>query len=204
MNQRDNSTFQQKLSLRKALLKEVDEPVILETHGGLGKLWQACYSHVPRGVVFEQDSTKAEVLAKQRPAWAVYEGDCVGALAAGAGAHLEINFVDVDPYGDPWPVIDAFFESKRPRAERLFLAVNDGLRQEVRLTGGWDAESMRPMVSKYGNRLNGIYLQVCEELLKEKAGKAGYDLTRFHGYYCGSKQCMTHYSAILSRVGGSN
>lgn len=207
--QKDNSTYLQKLTLRRELLNCLaDDPVVMETHGGAGKLWQACYSHVSRGVVFEKDPDKIVVLAKQRPGWSVYEGDSEKAIAAGFGAHLPVNFLDCDPYGQPWNVIDGFLFSRRPKPKTLCIAVNDGLRQKIQLNGGWDVESLRPIIEKYGNGLYKKYLEVCEILLKAKAAQVGYDLSRFWGYYTGHGNGMTHYAAILtadtSSMGASN
>lgn len=202
--QKDNSTFLQKVNLRRLLLRECADPVVMETHGGLGKIWQACYSHIERGIVMEKDQKKAAVLAKQRPSWAVYQCDSVPSIAAGAGAHLPINFVDVDPYGDPWPILDAFLTSKRDFPDRLCIAVNDGLRNKLKATGGWDVASMADAVAVFGNRLYGRYLELCEWQMQQKAAKAGYSLDRFRGYYCGANKDMTHYAAILSRTGASS
>jgi len=174
-------------------------PVILETHGGLGRLWAACYAGVGAGVVFEKDEGKAAYLARQRPTWAVYEADCIGALVGGAGAHLEVNVLDLDPWGEPWPAIQAFFASDRPRAARLWVVVNDGLRENIRAGQAWRVESLKGMVQKYGNDLFARYLDVCRELLTEKAAQAGYSLDRFAGYHCGHTEVTTHYLALLVR-----
>lgn len=200
--QKDNSTFRQKQTLRTELLQCLaDDPVVMETHGGAGKIWQACYSHVERGVVFEKEANKVDALAKQRPTWSVYEGDCLKALNSGFGSHLPVNFLDCDPYGQPWEVIDAFLFSDRPKPRTLCIAVNDGLRQKVQLNGGWDVGSLRPIVERFGNGLYKKYLAVCEALMQAKAAQAGYDLSRFWGYYCGHNNGMTHYAVILSRAG---
>ena len=135
----------------------------------------------------------------QRPTWRVYEADCEGAIADGIGSDLPINLLDVDPYGDPWPVVDAFFESDRERSRLLCVAVNDGLRLKIKYGESWDANSLQWAVSKYGNELHSIYLEVCQEMLKEKASVAGYSLARFAGYYCGKKKDLTHYLGILER-----
>jgi len=200
--QKDNSTFSSKKRLRLRLLEAITDPVVMETHGGVGKLWQACYSHIERGVVFEKDQAKAAILAKQRPSWSVYEGDCVGAINAGFGAHLPINLFDVDPYGQAWPIIDAVLAFAR--CDTVGVAVNDGLRQEIQLSGGWHVKCLQDKVRKYGNRLFDIYLDICGEMLDEKAAQAGYSLSRFWGNYAGHNGGMTHYAAILSRTGGSS
>jgi hypothetical protein len=198
--QKDNSTIRLKVALRRNLLKEIEKPVVMETHGGFGKIFTRCYSEIASGVVFEKDQAKASFLAKQRPTWAVYECDCLVALAGGVGSHLPINFIDLDPYGEPWPVLDAFLESERPFPDRLAIAVNDGLRQSLKMNGGWHVGSMESVVQKYGNDvLYDQYLNICKELLKEKAAQAGYHLRRWAGYYCGHADQMTHYAAVLEK-----
>lgn len=196
---KDNSTLRHKVALRMRMLALIDTPVVLETHGGAGMIWSRCYSHLDRGVVFEKDAIKAGRLARQRPTWAVYEADTARALAAGAGAHLPVTVLDVDPYGDPWPTIAAFFTSTRPRAPRLSVVVNDGLRHKVRLGGAWTTGTLAPLVKQYGNDLHDVYLEVCQELMRTEAAKAGYALGRFGGYYCGHRGQMTHYLAVLEQ-----
>ena len=199
---KDNTTLQKKIALRRALRPLLSEPmVILETHGGVGSVYHRVYAEVQTGIVFETDDRKAEYLARQRPAWSVYQADVTPALAANVGAHLCINWLDLDPYGDPWPTLDAFFESDRPRADTLILAVNDGLRQKLQMTGGWTSHSLEGVVRKYGNSaLYHNYLDVCQELVASKAAQQGYSLRRWTGYYAGAAQHMTHYGAMLSRT----
>lgn len=199
---KDNTTFRRKLRLRRLALRVLGQtPVVMETHGGYGRLWLECYRDVVDGVVFEVDGHKADTLAEQRPSWAVYQADCVTALAGGAGAHLAINLLDVDPYGEPWPVLDAFFASERPRPNRMVVVVNDGLRRNVRFGFAWHVGSLAPIVERYGNDLFDRYLEACEEIMQQKAAQAGYAVSRFSGYYCGEKKNMTHYLAILDRQG---
>ena len=198
--QKDNSTLALKTSLRRNALNEIESPVVMETHGGFGAIFAKCYFGVSDGVVFESKPDKAAALAKQRPTWAVYETDCVMALAAGVGNHLPVNFIDLDPYGEPWPVMDAFFQSDRQFPSRLAIVVNDGLRQGVKMNGGWNTKSLADVVAKYGSsQLYKNYLTICRELLEEKAGQRGYTLTRWAGYYCGHADQMTHYAAILEK-----
>jgi hypothetical protein len=105
----------------------------------------------------------------------VYEADCLPTIAAGVGSHLPVNFLDLDPYGEPWPVLDAFLESERPKPERLVLVVNDGLRQKCKVNTGWEVKSLRSVVDRLGNTvLYERYLDICKDLVKEKAAKAGY------------------------------
>lgn len=198
---KDNSTLSHKVNLRLKTLAELGAaPVVLETHGGYGHIWQRCYREIPRGVVLEIRPERAEALARQRPTWAVYQADCAVALAGGVGAHLRINFLDCDPWGEPWPVITAFFSSKRPFPKRLALVVNDGLRRKLKLGGAWTVGSLSDVVRRFGNaRIYRDYLAVCRILVAEKVAVAGYRIIRWAGYYCGERQQMTHYAAILER-----
>lgn len=197
----DNGTYQEKLMLRQTALRALGgaTPVVMETHGGIGDLGATLYKDVVDGVVFEKESDRTLVLAHQRPSWAVYEGDCVNAIRLGAGAHLTVNLLDVDPYGDPWPAIQAFFGSTRPFAPRMVVVVNDGLRQKVRGGGAWDSSTLAPVVEIWGNNLWGRYLEACEWLMKQAADKAGYQVDLFEGYYTGVEKKLTHTLSILSQ-----
>lgn len=196
----DNSTFSRKVSLRRLMLSQVEQPVIMETHGGYGRIWLEVYHDLKQGIVFEKDPYKVGVLAEQRPTWAVYQADCERAIRAGAGSHLAVNVLDVDPYGEPWTVIDAFFASDRPRPSKVWVVVQDGLRANVRFGTSWQVGQLEPIVQKYGNDLFKKYLDVCRELMQIKAAQAGYRLDRFAGYYCGAKDQMTHYLSVLVSV----
>ena len=138
---RDASTLGQKVALRRLMLSQAQaldpsfRPVVMETHGGIGQIWAQVYAGLPAGVVFENNEEKAAHLARQRPNWAVYEADCVTALAYGAGGHLQVTVLDLDPYGEPWPAMEAFFASDRPRPDVLWVVVNDGLRAACRGQG---------------------------------------------------------------------
>lgn len=190
------------MALRRSLLSELsDPPVVLETHGGWGHVYGQLYYRLPPGVVFEKDPEKAAALARQRPTWAVYEADCETAIAAGAVDDWPFTFIDLDPYGEPWPAMDALF-SRRDRdwPAALAIAVNDGLRQGIKMGGGWNVASLAGPIERHGNAgLYASYLDVARELLQEKAGQVGYTLARWAGYYCGHAQQMTHYAAILRR-----
>lgn len=143
---------------------------------------------------------KVEVLARQRPTWAVYQGKSEASLEVGIGGHLLVNFLDVDPFGEPWPTIEAFFNSERPRAQTLALAVNDGLRQKLRLQAGWHVRSMRQAIEKWGNAgLFDRYTEVCRWKVEQIAARQDYALTHWAAYYCGDQGDMTHYGAILER-----
>ena len=192
---KDNTTLAKKCSLRAQCIKEIKAPVILETHGGNGEIYKRVYSDY-QGVVFEKSPVKAEKLADQRPSWAVYESDCITSLAGGA-VDEPINFIDIDPYGDPWPVLQAYFNTDREKQDKLIIVVNDGLRHKLKTGTGWRVESISKAVSKYGSaRLYNDYLDVCEWMMAEIVGKAGYKIKKWTGYYCGHTQSMTHYAAL--------
>jgi len=141
------------------------------------------------------------VLARQRPTWAVYEADCEKAIAAGAVDEWPFNFIDLDPYGEPWPALDAIFSRHdRDWPAVLAVAVHDALRSRTEKVGGWSTASLVAMVDRYGNAaIYANYLDVCQEMLAEKAAQVGYTLSRWTGYYCGHANQMTHYAAILQR-----
>lgn len=199
--QKDNSTLRLKAKLRKAALGVCANPIILETHGGMGRIFTEVYQPAGcnAGVVLEKNPAKADILARQRPTWAIYEGDCIKALAAGAGRHLIFNYIDVDPYGSPFDVLDAIFADNRPLADELQLVVNDGLRQKTKLGGAWHCQQLKGMVSQFGNNLFPVYLDVAKMKVAEIAKSAGYELAHWFGYYCGAGQSMTHYWATFKR-----
>lgn len=198
----DNSTFTEKVTLRRKALTLLDEwgvadPVVMETHGGEGHLFDACYSHLDEGVVFEKDPIKVTRLARQRETWAVYKADCIESVRAGAGKQWVVDLLDTDPYGSCWDIVDAFFSSERPFAERMVIAVNCGLRQKLASGSGWEVKQLEPMVRKYGANLHPIYLDLCREMLALKCAEAGYEVSWFNGYYCGHAKQMTHFLATL-------
>lgn len=174
----------------------------METHGGFGHIYDRCYRGVADGVVFEKDVKKAAFLAQQRPEWAVYECDCEMALREGVGRHLSINMVDLDPYGEPWPVLDAFLSGHGDKLPaRWGLVVNDGLRQKVSINGGWDVASLHDAVAHWGAAsISRNYLDVCRWLVEKKVATVGFTVAKWAGYYCGHADGMTHYAAVMVRA----
>ena len=209
--QSGNATIRSKVSLRIKALKELEQPVVMETHGGMGKIWIQCYSHMDTGVVFEKRPEKASSLALQRPGWAVYETDCEVALRHGVGSHLPINFVDFDPYGGPWVAIDSFFEGIKPGVPRLVFTVTDGLPVRLKLNTAWITDGFQDAVDHFGNaRIYHEYAEVCKWLMQRKAAKAGYILRRWawhdnrrpdlggSGEHPG--EGVVHYAAVMDRA----
>ena len=174
----------------------------METNGGLGKLYSQVYRHCETGIVFEKDSKKCDVLAQQRPHWAVYETDCITAIANDAGNHLEVNFLDVDPYGKPWSILDAFFSSDRPRVPLLNVVVNDGITQKLQMKNAWAVKVFEPIVERFGNDFYRDYEKVCQIMMTEKAAQAGYCLNRWFIKRASTGKSLHnyHYWAVLEQA----
>jgi hypothetical protein len=216
--QLDNSTLGDKVRLRRAVLlsharhceKLAGEPLgrddvrprVLETHGGYGRIFERTWFAARAGsVVIEKDDRKAEHLAVQRPAWRVYQGDCVKALRAGLAAEVAFDIIDLDPYGEPFSVLDALAAvPARAYPQRWYLVVNDGNRQKVMMGGAWHMESLAPFVRKYGTNLHGRYLAVCREWVETWARRIGFNVETWTGYYAGRSGMMSHYAATLARA----
>lgn len=200
---KDNSTGDRKIGLRiNALMASglADVPV-LETHGGEGRIWRSCWSGLP-GVVFEKDPRKVDILTQQRPTWAVYQGDCIKALRAGVASWVPFGILDLDPYGSPWEVCEAFFLTERELAGRMLVTVNDGLKQKLQINGGWDikCDTVQWAVRRFGaNAMYPRYLEIAQQMLAHVSSPAGYKVTAWTGYYTGAGRNMTHYAAILER-----
>lgn len=199
MSKKDNTTLSRKISLRLSFLKMIENPVICETHAGIGSIYKRCYQQYA-GVAFEKDTQKTNVLSEQRKNWSVYECDCIYALQNGIGIRFNPNFFDVDPYGEPWGVIGAIFSNTEKLPDNFVIVVNDWLRQKLKI-GAWDVKSIQEYVSIYGN--HGIYenyLEVCKDMMVKKSSQSGYRLTRWAGYYCGYLGQMTHYGCLFERT----
>ena len=202
MAKKDNGSRSLKAYVRRKLMGQIAPIAVLETHGGSGAMYNDCYRGVP-GVVIEKNQNKASSLAEQRQAWAVYEGDSEKIIKAGAGFHLPINFVDIDPYGDPWPVIDAVFSQAANLPDTWGLVVNDGLRRFLMLGGAWKMPRFKKYVAEVGNKeVPRIYLDICRREIEEKARAIGAGLDWWLCVSGGAGKQMTHYAAVISRQGG--
>lgn len=187
--------MQRKVLLRKSILKRIKDPVVIETHGGYGEIYRHCYLQAASGLVTEKDEQKARFLAEQRPHWAVYNCEAERILSAGLDLS-HYNLIDIDPYGQPWEIIDLIFTNQLP--DEFWMVVNDGLRQKIRLGGAWNTDSLAEIVREFGNNLDARYLEVCRELITRKAD--GYTVSNFAGYYCGAGNQMTHYAVKLNKL----
>ena len=172
----------------------------METHGGSGVLFNACYKSVEHGVVFEKNETKVISLAQQRPTWLVYETDCIPAIAGGVGDHLPINFFDLDPYGSPWDVVATIFDHWKYLPQKFALAITDGQRQKTRVKGSWNIKNLKAFVGTYGNdQIFANYKEIFEALFVAMAAPRGFTIKKWTAYYCGTLKNMTHFGAVLER-----
>jgi len=113
---------------------------------------------------------------------------------------LRINFIDIDPYGDPWAFVDAVFRSDCIYDDNLIIVVTDGLRMRLKKARAWCTSSMYEAVEAYGeSNCYTNYKEICRELFTTKAAIAGYVITNWVSYYCGFLGQMTHYAATLDR-----
>lgn len=201
---KDNSTFARKVTLRQVLVRQIEKPLrVLETHGGYGKIFSACYSRATRGVVIENDAEKVDHLARQRPNWSVYEGDSEGMIQLGVATRHSPNFIDVDPYGASWPVLMALFAKADDLPDRLAVAVNDGLRQKMQRGSGWQVDYLAAFAREFGaSRMFENYHEICRRYFAQISVAAGYDVERWTIYGCGHANVMTHFGAILRRRRG--
>lgn len=202
---KDNSSVREKVALRKRALADlaalgVDRPVVLESHGGNGVLFNRCYEHLPVGVVFEKDAAKCERLALQRPSWRVYEADCENALAEGIAGDLAFDLFDCDPYGGSWGTLQSYFSSRRAFADRMIVVVNDGMRQALSMGAAWSIKVLEPYVQQFGNdAIYGQYGEIGGLMLADIVRQAGYTVKRYGWHYTGKKSYLLHFLAELER-----
>jgi hypothetical protein len=148
-------------------------------------------------VVFEKKEDRCYYLADQRPHWIVYQADCIKAIADGFGFHDRPNFFDIDPYGDPWLIVDAILRNSHKLPDRFAIVINDGNRVKIRSNTAWTQNSLMGMVSQFGNaNIYKKYLECCYWNMTVKISAMGYNIEHWTGYYCGTMDNMTHYSAV--------
>lgn len=197
---KDNAGKNTKYAIREMLLAKFPEPRILEAYGGKGELGKTLYASFT-GVVFEKDEKKTPHLVEQRPHWAVYEGDCVKAIAAGIGFHHAPNFFDVDPYGSPWPAIRAIFSNADILPDVIGIVVNDGLRRAAMLGRSWKVEELAPYAQRLGNQ--GVHEQwpnVVRDIFDGVALQDGFEIKEWAIKSSGYGGQMTHYAAVVERA----
>ncbi len=193
---KDNSTFFEKTELRRRIIKAERPRMILETHGGFGRIYDACYRGM-RGAVCEIKKDAAGVLAMQRPEWAVYCGESEKIIRSGLMTCFPFDFIDLDPYGEPFTILEAIVAGGL--GERVRVVVNDGLRNKIKVGGAWNCGVMKEIVADFGNQLNAKYLAAAQEKTRRILDRGGFKMSGFKGYHCGHANDMTHYTFTAER-----
>ncbi|HEY9764651.1 MAG TPA: hypothetical protein V6D07_19140 [Trichocoleus sp.] len=203
---RDNSAAAFKVELRNTAMQETLDPLILETHGGEGLMFTHCYAKAKRpGWVCEKDGNKCSELVRQRPDWHVFECESEALLEGCPTAFKGVNFVDIDPWGNPWEHMQALFVPERRLADRLQLVVHDGCRRFLAISKGggrdqrWRQGFFLMLSQRYGTNLRDDYLEICQVSVAELAKKCGYRMAGWAGQYTGHDSHSTHYWATLLR-----
>lgn len=196
---KDNAGKQEKVYFRQQLLNEITPTAVMETNGGCGTLYNSLYRPFP-GVVFEKKEEKAEALAKQRPGWSVYANDCITCIRHGVGFHLPINFFDVDPYGECWPIVEAIFSQASRLPDRFGLVVNDGLKRFLMLGRGWKSPWVNAYIPRFGNNhLADHYHEICYDIIDKMSAVSGYKIDRWVCGTSGHGGQMTHFCAVFQK-----
>jgi hypothetical protein len=201
-SKKDNSTLYFKASLRNKLIKNIKDPlVVIDVFAGAGKIYDLCYKNSLTGVAFERNPEKVEKLVEQREKWLVYECDSILGINAACGSIFKFNFIDVDPYGDPWPALHAIFSQKKYAfCDTIGIAVMDGLRQGAKMQVAWKQKGLKQFSDKYGNaELYKFYKELCKEKIEEIISPLGFRISKWAAYYCGTMDLMTHYGGIFKR-----
>lgn len=127
----DNGSWIAKQALR-ARVAAVRAGSVLECFAGEGRMWRSCWFDRP-GLTNDRDRLKALDAARERQGWGVYSGDTERMLRAGWGAETPFGIVDVDAYGEPWPFVRAWYDSRRVRAPITELVLTDGYMAQASL-----------------------------------------------------------------------
>lgn len=171
------------------------------THADDGVLVRQVYPDELVGIAFAETNDQADRLAIARPTWAVYSTNVDAALRRGLGRHLMVNVLDVDCDSNPWPTIEAFFDSDRPRPNQLAVVVSDRLRPRLRRNGAYSIPSMLPALERYRDSaaIDEHYIEVCQWNLARLAEPHGYTLEQWTAYHCDRRDDATHFAAVLCR-----
>ena len=194
---KDNSTIRHKILLRQKLLSEFDDPFILEAFAGDGRIYENLYKGFG-GIAIEKDFDK--IIKVPRPGWILYNADNNVILGSKLLSIYDVDFIDLDAYGDPWLAIQSLMDSEYFKIKkRLGIVVTDGLRQSLKMNIGWKCGTLQNEVAKHGNdRMYKNYIDICHEKLSEFCIKKNAHINKWLAYYCGHAQQMTHFAAVLS------
>ncbi len=195
-----NSHKKEKISIRRALLNQINIDYVVEFYGGKGLMYAHFWHKLP-GMVFERNPLLVSQLALERPDWQIYECDTIKALQGGVASTIPGNILclDCDPFGSPWPAIDTFFANLKSRHRHIAIVATDGSIQKIMLTGGWDFYGWEPFVQKYGNKLYGKFLLYSKERLAILLESQGYHMTWWQGYYGHTKKIAFYVQRLPHR-----
>lgn len=197
----DNKTLSDKLRIRRRVLDRLTAPpVVLETHGGFGRIYERTWYRARTGVVIEKDPVKVAHLCHQRPTWAVYQGNSEAVLRAGLAKSIAFDVIDLDPYGQPFTILDALTMPGRTFPNEWHLVVNDGGRNLMKRGLSWKLPMFRSAEKRFGQSgMHKHYLDAALMLVQEFGEKIGYDVTHWHGKNISAD--ISHYWAVLKRRG---
>lgn len=198
---RDNSTFINKIRLRNRVLADCkSNPVILETHGGFGRIYERTWWHASSGVVIEKDDKKAQHLCRQRPKWAVYQGDSEAAIDVGLCRNIQFDIIDLDPWGSTIPLLSALSKPGRQFPDRWHLVANDGGWLNAGLGGAWSMKGLEKFVGRDGNHFTQErYREVLKEIVGEFSDKIGFEVAFWFIHRPENTYRLMHYWATLVR-----
>lgn len=137
---------------------------VLETHGGTG--WLASTVYAGRtGIGIELNQRKAAARARILPAWWSIVGDSASVLRSGALRWFAPAIIDVDPYGDPWPALEAAAAGVSvPPA--VVLAVTDGLPRALQIRD-YRVPSLRADIAAHGlDYVREYYEEICRRRIQ--------------------------------------
>lgn len=127
MLKRDNSATNAKVFARQRVAEGLGADArILECFCGAGLMYEMCWSSFSRGATIDTKDGAVEQAARERPTWAVYQGDAEKCLLGGWMSHVPFDLVDIDAYGSPWPFLLAWASSDRARAPQTRFILTDG------------------------------------------------------------------------------
>lgn len=174
-----------------------EQPVVCECHAGSDDFGVSLYREFD-GVAFDRDWRKTGMLVKRSPSWAVYEGKSDVLARIGAGRHLRITLLDINPYGAPWSLLRAWFDSPREHPNQMILVAYDGLRA-MKMGKAWDNDELQDAVMRFGaDQLQENYGIISEALVEEITGQVGYELAWWR-YSDGGRNRAAHWIAHITR-----
>jgi hypothetical protein len=146
---------------------------ILETFSGEGLMYDGCWSMFS-GACIDSDAAKARDSARSRPRWRTYCGDTGRALSAGWLSSVAFDVVDIDPYGEPWPYVRAFFDTERAMPDQWWLILTDGYWPQMNRSG----MSKTLFGDRCGQRISGVsaasYIEMSRDFIGGEAERVGF------------------------------